>query len=165
MARIGEGRPAKTPAPWWLDGAELAVDDLAGADDLAAEGLADRLVAEADADERRAGLGGGGDQREADAGVVGGAGAGGEQDGGGAHRHRRLHVDLVVAADLRVGPELAQVVEEVVGEAVVIVDQEQHSPHPSRARPTCPAGSDGVKGEVAAGSLVGRRAHEGKYLT
>ena len=63
------------------------------------------------------------------------------------------------------GAELAQIVEEVVGEAVVVVDQEQHSPHPSRARPTWPRGSDGVKGEVAAGSLVGRCAHEGKYLT
>ena len=36
-----------------LDGAELAVHDLAGADHLAAEGLADGLVAEADAEERR----------------------------------------------------------------------------------------------------------------
>ncbi len=58
------------------DGAELAVHDLAGADHLAAEGLADRLVAEADAEERRAGLGGGGDQREADAGLVGVQGPG-----------------------------------------------------------------------------------------
>ena len=105
-----------------MDGAELAVHDLVGADDLAAEGLADGLVAEADADERRAGLGGGLDEREADAGVVGGAGAGGEEDGRGAHRHRLLDVDLVVAADLGLGAEFPEIVEEVPGVAVVVVD-------------------------------------------
>ena len=61
---------------------------------------------------------------------VGVAGTGGEQDGGGVQRHRRLNVDLVVADDARLGPELAEIVEEVVGEAVVIVDQQQHFPGP-----------------------------------
>ena len=44
----------------------------------------------------------------------------------GLQRHRRLDVDLVVAADDGLGAELAQIVEEVVGEAVVVVDQQQH---------------------------------------
>ena len=80
MAWNGEGRPREDAPALVADGAELAVHDLAGAHHAAAEGLADRLVAEADAEERRAGLGGGGDQREADAGLVGVAGAGRQQD-------------------------------------------------------------------------------------
>ena len=67
-------------------------------------------------------LGGGGGEREADAGLIGGAGAGRQEDRRWVERHRRLHVDLVVAADGGLGPELAEIVEEVVGEAVVVVD-------------------------------------------
>ena len=139
--------------------------DLARPHHPAAERLADRLVAEADADQRRARLRRGGDQREADAGLVGVAGPGREQDRRGAHRHRRLHVDLVVAPHHDLGPELAEIVEEVVGEAVVVVDQQQHFRGLSRgfgagaggpARYTWPRRSDRVKGKLGARGGGGR---------
>ena len=102
------GQAAEDALALVVDGAELAVHDLAGAHHPAAEGLADRLVAEADAEQRRPGLGGGGDQGEADAGLVRGAGAGREQDRRRVERHRRLHVDLVVAADDGLGAQFSQ---------------------------------------------------------
>ena len=92
---------------------------------LAAEDLADGLMAEADAEDRNAGRGLL-DQIEADAGVIGRAGAGRQHDGfrlGGEHI---LHRDLVVAMHSHVRPQPAQIVEQVEGEAVVIVDQHDH---------------------------------------
>ena len=64
---------------------DLAVDGLRRAHDLAAKGLADGLMAEADAEDRdfRAGLA---DQVEADARLVRGAGAGRQHDGNPALR-------------------------------------------------------------------------------
>src|SRR3954471_20095470 len=46
------GQPAEEAAAVVADGARLAVDERAGGGDLAAEGLDDRLVAEADAEGR-----------------------------------------------------------------------------------------------------------------
>ena len=59
--------------------ADLAVHRRRRADDLAAERLADRLVAEADAEDRDLARSGG-DQVEADAGLVRRAGAGRQHD-------------------------------------------------------------------------------------
>src|SRR5664280_2596021 len=92
---------------------------------LAAERLADRLMPEADTEDRnvRCGLG---NQIEADAGFVRGAGAGREHDGfrfGGDHIGGR---NLVVAMHDNVRPQPAQVMEQVEGEAVVVVDQNDH---------------------------------------
>ena len=54
------------------DGRRLAVHQ-AAAHDLAAEMLADRLMAKADAEQRRTGVGAGGDEVEADPCFIGGA--------------------------------------------------------------------------------------------
>ena len=94
---------------------------------VAAEGLADRLLAEADA-EHRNGRRGLVDQIEADAGLVRRAGAGREHDRvriGGDHVARG-HLVVAMHGDLR--PQLAEIVDEVEGEAVVIVDQDNHAP-------------------------------------
>ena len=69
----------------------------------------------------------GADQREADAGAVGIAGPGREQDRGRVHRHGRGHVQRIVAPDQGLDPELAQIMHQIVGKAVVVVDQQQHS--------------------------------------
>ena len=42
----------------------------------------------------------------------------------GAQRLDARHVDRVVAADLHLGPQLAEVLDQVVGEAVVVVDHD-----------------------------------------
>ena len=92
--------------------------------DGAAEMLADCLMAETYAHQRLARIGAGRDQIEADARLVGRAGAGrneeacciGAQRLGGGHRVIALHAHL--------GPQLHQVMDEVEGEAVVIVDDD-----------------------------------------
>ena len=103
------------------------------AETLVARVPADRLLAEADAEERRLRLGGGVDQLEADAGLVGVAGTGREHDALRMLRHGLADADLVVAPDFHLGAELAQEVEEVVGEAVVVIDQEVHRSGPRSA--------------------------------
>jgi hypothetical protein len=65
------------------------------------------------------------DQLEADPGEIGIAGAGRDDDAR-AERQGRLDAERVVAEDPDLGPQLAQVVIEVVGEAVVVIDEEQH---------------------------------------
>jgi hypothetical protein len=83
-------------------------------------------VAQADAEERDAGTGGGLRQRQADPGSCGVARAGGKDDHLRLHRDDILDLKGIVPLDDHVGPKLAQVMDEVVGKAVVVVDQEEH---------------------------------------
>ena len=119
------GQALEQPCAAIADRRQLAVHRLGRADHLAAVDLADRLVAEADAEQRdrRPGLG---DQVEADAGLVGRARPRRQHDRLRLHADRRVDGDLVVAEDLARRTELAQEVDEVIGEAVVVIDQEQH---------------------------------------
>ena len=82
VARGGEGRGeiGEDAAAIVQDRAGLAVHQARRADDLAAEILPDRLMAEADAEQGPAGIGGGGDEIERDAGLVRRAGAGRDQE-------------------------------------------------------------------------------------
>ena len=92
---------------------------------VAAEHLADRLMAEADA-EHRNGRRGLRDEVEADAGLVGGARPRRQHDGVGIGGHDFGGGDLVVAMDGDLGAQLAEIVDEVEGEAVVVVDEDDH---------------------------------------
>jgi hypothetical protein len=112
-----------------LDGAELAVHDGVGAHDAAAERLGDRLMPQADAEDR-ADPGGGAHQLERDPGLVGIAGAGRDHDRARPHAQNLLDADRVVAPDHGLLPQLAQVVVEVVREAVVVIEQQQHRSPP-----------------------------------
>ena len=98
--------------------------------DGAAEMLADRLMAEADAEQRASGFGAGGDEIEADSGLVRRARAGRDQHRIGAGRERFCGGQRIVALDAHFGPQLDQIVNEVEGEAVVIVDDEDHGGGP-----------------------------------
>ena len=104
---------------------ELAVHRHRRAHHLAAEDLADGLMAEADAEQRHLArrLA---DQVEADAGLIGRAGAGREHDRLRLGRDHRVGRNLVVAMNDDIRPQPAQIVEQVEGEAVVIVDQDDH---------------------------------------
>ena len=113
------------------DARQLAVHGHGRAHDLAAEHLADRLMAEADAEQRHLRLGRRLDQVHADAGFVGRARAGRQHDACGLQRHRLVDRDLVVAMHGAARPEIAQKVDEVVGEAVVVIDQQKHGTTPS----------------------------------
>ena len=99
MAVNGEGTPAKISVPSWEMRADLAVHRRRRADDLAAERLADRLMAEADAEDREL-AGGGGDQVEADAGLVRRARAGGQHDRFGLRASASATVSLSLRTDL-----------------------------------------------------------------
>src|SRR5215469_7826559 len=116
---------AKHAGAAMLDVRQLAVNRDRRAHDLAAERLADRLMPQTDAEDRNA-LARGRDERKADAGLVGRAWAGREHDGvrlGGENRFRR---HLVVAMHGDLGPKLAEIMHEIEGETVVIVDQNNH---------------------------------------
>ena len=88
----GDGQPGQDAVALVHDLAGLAVQQLRGAHDHGAEGLGDRLVAQADTEDRRARLGRGPHHRHGHAGAGRRAGAGGEQHPGdvevGAARRR-----------------------------------------------------------------------------
>jgi len=106
----GRGQAAEDACPGMVHGAHLAMDDLVAAN--AEEG-----------DARR---GGGPGQGQADPGGGGVAGAGGEDDHLRLHRDHVLDLQGIVPLDDDIRAKLAQVVDEVPGEAVVVVDQEEH---------------------------------------
>src|SRR3990170_465998 len=121
----GVGQPRKDAAAVVLDDRHLAVLDLARALDPPAERLADALVAEADAEDghlpREVA-----DELDADARLARRARPG--RDDQSLRRHR-LDLDKryhIVAGDAHVRPQLAQVLVEVVREAVVVIDQKEH---------------------------------------
>ena len=93
--------------------------------DPAAESLADRLMAQADTHDWSL-AGGGGHQVEADAGLIRIAGTGRQHDALGLQVESVLDCERVVAPDLDFCPKLSQEMEEVVGKAVVVVDQQKH---------------------------------------
>src|SRR3954454_16328935 len=104
----------------------LAVDRVVGGDGCA-ERLPHRLMPQADAEGGHAGLGEAAGDREADAGLVRRARAGRDHDALVGSLEQPVGVGLVVADDLDVRAQLAEVLDEVVGEAVVVVDDED--PH------------------------------------
>ena len=109
--------------------------DLARTHDAPAEGLADALVPEADAENRNA-PGEAPDHLERDAGLVRRARPGRDHDLRGRERLDGVERDLVVAHDVHPGAQLAEVLHEVVGEGIVVVDHQYHGVrHPSDCMP------------------------------
>ena len=123
--------PANSAVPVVVDLAEPPVHDLGRVVDRAAGRVGERLVAEADAEHRHLGAPEH-VERDADVALVLRApGAGRDHDVVHGQRRDLLPRQLVVAHDDRlVAVDLAQQVEEVEGERVVVVDQERaHRPH------------------------------------
>src|SRR4051794_26107555 len=119
------GQALEEPAAVVLDLTRLAVDEPLRLADLAAEGLDDHLVAEADA-ERRHARAEPPDELDRDARARRPAGAGGDDEVRGREPLGLVGVDGVVTADDDLRAELAEQVREVVGERVVVVDQQDH---------------------------------------
>jgi len=92
---------------------------------FAAERVTDRLMAEANTEDWdcRAGLR---DQVEADARFLGRAGTGRQHYGIGIGIDHRVARHLVVAAHVDVGAQFAEIMHQVKGEAVVVVDEINH---------------------------------------
>ena len=85
--RTGPPAPRRCPVPTWRTSLRLAVDDLGRRDDRAAEGLADRLVPEADPEDRHAPASSS-TTAGSIAGVLGAPGPGREHDRVGRERRR-----------------------------------------------------------------------------
>src|SRR6185312_6804358 len=119
------GQPPEDPLAVVEDLRRLAVHHARRPHHLAAKGLPDRLVPEADAqDGDLAGVGP--DHVQADSGLVGGAGAGRDHQVRGRQGADVAGRDLVVADHPNLRTNLAEVLDQVVGERVVIIDDQQH---------------------------------------
>ena len=129
VARRLEGAvdAAEDRAAGVADLADLAVHQRRRAHDLAAIDLADRLVAEADAEDRdRRARRARSASRQMPA-SFGVQGPGEMTIASGSIATTSSTRDLVVAADGELRPQLAEEMDEVVGEAVVVIDDEDWS--------------------------------------
>ena len=102
------------------------------ADDVAAEDMADGLVTQAHAEDRLL-AGEGLDHRARDAGFGRRTRARRDHHAVGIQRERFLHRDLVVAVHLLFHAQLPEVLDQVIGERIVVIDDQQH------VRTICPA--------------------------
>ena len=109
----------------------LAVHDRRRPHDPAAVDLADALVTQADAEHRSVGAEAA-DDLVARARVLGPARPGRDEHCVGIEADELVGREGVVAVDRRFGAELAQVLDEVVDERVVVVDDEHPRPHGRR---------------------------------
>src|SRR5579864_396020 len=108
-----------------VDAGGLAVHGGAAADHQSSAGRADALMPQADAEDRDASRQRF-DKRRADAGLRGRARARRDDDRFRRQRAHVVHRDGVVAADVRNLAQFAQILHEVVGERVVVVDHQDH---------------------------------------
>src|SRR5208282_1067301 len=135
IARGGEraGQAAKQGFAVVADLAGFSVHEARGADHAPAKRLADALMTEADAEDGYL-RGEAADQLHADARLARRAGAGGDHDALGAERRDFVERDAVVAAHQEFLPELAEDLSQVVGEGIVVVDEQDHC---SKRLPRC----------------------------
>lgn len=106
-----------------MDRAGLAVHHLAGANHITAKGLTDGLVAQADAEDRQL-AGEVQDGLDGDPGLARRARARGDDDALGLEGFDLGDGHFIVANDLDLGAQLAQVLDDVVGKGVVVVDHQ-----------------------------------------
>ena len=96
-----------------------------GADDSAAKGLADGLMSKADAEHRNLPREVA-DQVDADTRFMRRAGPGRNHDAFRAHAFDLVDRHLIVAANLNVGAQFPDVLHQVVGKRIVVVEYENH---------------------------------------
>ena len=109
-----------------VHGAHFAVHDILGADDVAAKSLPDGLVAEANAQKRDVCSSSCKGQGQANARLRRIARTGRQHDRRGPQLHDCLHIKRVIAPYHHICAKLAQIMHEIVGKTVIVVDQKQH---------------------------------------
>ena len=133
--RHRRGEAAKDGLAIVLNRTGFAVHQMPGANDLPAEGRTNGLVSKANSEQRHFALifitivAPGrkmADQFDADAGLLRSAWSGGDDNSLGVHRLDLLNANFVIAADLDLSTEFAQVLDKVVGKRIVIVEDEDH---------------------------------------
>src|SRR3569623_231804 len=134
LERIGQ--PLDNPRIGMVDGRGLAVHHLTRVHYSAAEGLTDTLVAETHAKQRKySGIPA--DDVERHARLVGRTWARRDHDMVGSEAPDLLDADLIIAVHAHIGAELAQILHQVVGERIIIVDHQQHDIIPPPAATRC----------------------------
>lgn len=106
-------------------GTQFAVNGLRGPDDVATIDLTDSLMTEADTQDRDM-RSGSPNEIAADTSLGRGAGAWGDDDGFRPENNGLLNSQGIVAAYITFSPEFTEIVNEIEGEAVIIVDQQDH---------------------------------------
>src|SRR5438876_12131574 len=124
MPVTGLGIPSNSSSSSWIT-SRLPVHEPVGSHHARAECLADRLVAETHAQDRYL-PGQRLDQRHQDTGFPRRARAGREHGRRGLEGEHLLYGQRVVAVHHRLRAELAEQLDEVVGERVVVVEDEEH---------------------------------------
>src|SRR5262249_37104435 len=116
---------AKHAGTGMTDGRSLSVHDFLRMDDLTAESPTDRLMPEAHAQDR--------DpaciflyRRHRHARFVGGTGSRRNHHTSRAHRPDLGNADLIVANHLHLGAQFAQILHQIPGEGIVVVDHQYH---------------------------------------
>lgn len=108
----------------------FSMDGLGGPDNLPAEMLPDRLMAETHAEDRHSSRKTV-DRRKRHTGIVGRPGAGRDKYPLWTQFFfDRIDLHFIVANHFHLGPKLAKILDEVIGKRIVIVDDEQHSLRP-----------------------------------
>ena len=114
-----------------VDLARFAVEELRGANDFSAESCADGLVAEANSENGKF-SGQAFDELHGDTRILRSARAWRNYDALGLAAGDLLDSDSVIAMDLDVATEFAKILREVVGERIVVVQQQNHHYFPAR---------------------------------
>lgn len=104
----------------------LAMDDLVAAHNLAAEGLANALMTKANPDQGCARLRRQRDHLKANTRLIRIARPGREHHPSRIERHRVARAKCVIAHNLNICAKFAQIMHQIIGKTVVIIDQQQH---------------------------------------
>ena len=125
------------------------------AHDLAAECLSDGLMAKANAQKRRSGLGGGGGQGQADPRLIRVTRAGRKDDPGRIHRHCCLYIQRIIATHRDFCAQIAKIMHQIIGETVVVIDEKQHLAYLFRLGAGGPHLGRGILVQACAGASRG----------
>lgn len=94
--------------------------------DFSTKGLADTLMAEADAEQWKIFTRGNTDHLEAYACMVGVGRAGGNDDAFGLQIKDLFRGDFIIAMDDDILPQIPEILDQVVGKTVVVINQDNH---------------------------------------
>ncbi|AEM40449.1 hypothetical protein KVU_0610 [Ketogulonicigenium vulgare WSH-001] len=109
---------------------DFAVHDLVAAHHGAAKGLTDGLMPQTDAQQGGAGFRRRSGQCKADARMIGVRGAGRQRDCIRVQRHGLLHIQRIIAMHDHIGVQLAKIMHEIIGKAVIVIDKQKHRQGP-----------------------------------
>ncbi len=128
-SRHGHGQAVEDGFVVVRDRAGLAVHQVRSAHDVAAKSRADSLMSQADAEHRHF-AGEVPDQINADAGILRRTRSRRDHDALRLHRLDLSNRDLVVAANLNLRAQFPEILNQVVGKGIVVVENEDHGHHP-----------------------------------